>query len=283
MARIFGYDEDNITDDEFYHRFAKTYTDITNAGTAPWMSEELPERGLAYNPKSGVIFKGVNSLMLEMSAAKQGLKDSRWMSMQEIYELGMHPKKGSMPTPIAYINHYVAPVNVNPVNGENFSRDNPKKKYYLMFNIEQLMDCELGKDLNTPYHKEVLKDKIKNLIENSKTNKIMVIREKLNDQIRNVPPQMRVLAAGLVQYRLSQELRIPNKSPVTAEKLSVYKGMQFNSSEKLTAALLQTCYESEVVKDRALSKDEQLETGLTRTVVKEKSLMRKNTKEMEME
>ena len=283
MSNIYGYDENKITDDEFYHRFSKTFTDLTNSGKAPWLSEDVPERGLAYNPNSGVIFKGVNSLMLEMSAAKQGFKDSRWMSMQEIYDLGMHPKDGAIPTPIAYINHYQASVDVNPATGEKFNIGNPKKRYYLLFNVEQLRDCELNNDKNLAFPAQVIQEKKKNIIINSKTNNIQIIREKMDDKIKNVPPVMRTLAVGLMQYRLSQELHIPNKTLLPSEKLNLYKGMQFNSSEKLMSALLQTCYETEVIKDRSLSKDEQLENGVTRTVNKENVLKRSSHQDREMD
>jgi hypothetical protein len=265
--------EENIKDEDFYKIFSHLYTQLVVENKAPWLKEGVPERGVAYNPKSGVVFRGVNSLILEFKAAQAGFKDSRWLSQKQIDDLGLKPRYGEFPTPIAYINKYAAPVNVNPVTGEKFSVTDPKKRYYLVYNIEQLRSYDLKHDRDFIISKKVTTDKIKKAIENSGTNDFRVIKSKLvKNVVQAVPDRMQILAAGLAQYRLSQELRVPYKSTIPKEDLESYKHIKIKESD-----LLRTVYHVETYKDRLVSKDEALEHENTRTVTKV------NKKEQEQE
>lgn len=258
------YDEKNIKDEDFYKVFAKTYTEITLNGKAPWLQETITpiERSIAYNPKSGVVFKGVNSLLLEMQAAKKGWKDSRWLSQNEIRDLGWTPKDGEYPTPIAYQNKFAPPVDVNPVTGEKFTQQNPRQRYYFMYNVEQIQECELTNDKDFILNKGLKLQKIKNVIENLKTKQITEIQSILSDRVmKTVPSQMQNLAAGIVQYRLAQECGIPYKTQISQESLDKYKQTKMTTDD-----LLRTAYQTEVIKDRAVSKDQELERDKTRTV-----------------
>lgn len=258
------YNEENIKDEDFYKIFAKTYTEITLNGKAPWLHETTTavERGIAYNPKSGVVFKGVNSLLLEMQSAKRGWKDSRWISQKELKDLGWKPKDGEYPTPVAYINKFSPPVDVNPVTGEKFTQEKPRQKYYFMYNVEQLKECDLANDKDFFITKGITIEKIKNTVENLKTNNINEIQNKLAEKtIRAVPKNMQTLAAGIVQYRLAQEFRIPYKPQIPLENLEQYKHTKITHDD-----LLRTAYHSEVAKDRVVSKNLELERDKTRTV-----------------
>ena len=119
--------EKNITDEQFYKKFERTYQNLTLTGKAPWLKEGKIERDIAYNPVSGVIFKGVNALMLEMSAAEQGYKESRWISESEVNDLKLRVRPGQNPTPIAYINRYAHATDVHPSTGKAFDKDHPKQ------------------------------------------------------------------------------------------------------------------------------------------------------------
>ncbi len=258
------YNENNIKDDDFYKTFSKIYTDITLNGKAPWLHEtDKPiERGLAFNPKSGVVFKGVNSLILEMKSAQKGYSDSRWLSQSEIYELGWEPKSGEFPTPIAYVNKYAPQVDVNPVNGKAFGTNNPRQRYYYMYNAEQLRNHELVNDKEIGFSKKHIKEKIQNVIDNVGNKDIRVIQSKLSENaIKAVPENMKNLASGIVQYRLAQELKIPYKPQIAKESLEKYATTKITQED-----LLRTGYQVEVAKDRLVSRNNELEHDRTRTV-----------------
>ncbi|MCD1654453.1 ArdC family protein [Treponema zuelzerae] len=115
--------ERQITDELFYKKFERTYQNLTLTGKAPWLKEGKIERDIAYNPTSGVIFKGVNALMLEMSAAEQGFKESRWLSESEVNNLKLRVRPGMEPTPIAYVNRYAHATDVHPSTGKAFDEN----------------------------------------------------------------------------------------------------------------------------------------------------------------
>ncbi len=254
--------EKNYRDEDFYKCFSKIYTDITLTEKAPWMKGGVPDRGIAYNPKSGVIFKGVNSVILEMRAAQKGYKDSRWLTLDEINKLGIKIRSGEVATPIAYVNKFSPPVDVHPGTGERFSSAVPRQRYYFTYNIEQLRNCELSRGTDFIISKNLIREKAKNAIENAQTTDIRVINDKLiKSVVKNIPKDTAALAISFTQYRLAQEFHIPYKPVLNSEQISGLK------REKMTVdSLLRTAYQCEVSKDRLLSRDEELERGVKRTV-----------------
>lgn len=239
--------EKDITDEDFYRQFANLYSDLTISGKAPWMNTGKIERGVAYNPSSGVIFKGINSLILEMSAAQQGFKDSRWISMAEAERLGYKPKHRSRPTPIAYVNKYAHPVDVHPSTGKAFDKENPRQKYYFMYNVEQLQNCELTHGRGFIISKGLIDEKIRNAIQNSKAKSFPQMQAKLFEEAtKTVPVKTEMLAATIAGYRLAQEFNAPYRPAVCVEDI---KKVTVNREN-----LLRCMYQSEIAKDRLLSK-----------------------------
>ena len=271
--------EKNYRDEDFYKCFSNIYSDITLNAKAPWMIDGTPERGLAYNPKSGVIFGGINSIILEMRAAQKGYKDSRWLSLDELNTLGIKVKTGEVATPIAYVNKYSPPVNVNPTTGERFSEKNPRQRYYFMYNVEQLLNCSLSRDTQFIVSKDIVAQKAANAIQNTGSKDLRAITNKLlSEVVRTVPKEMASLATGITQYRLAQELHIPYRPLLNAEQLAAFK-----TTKMTTDNLLRTVYQSEVAKDRLFAKNEQLENDRTRTVQRTKQQERQRSIGMERE
>lgn len=255
-------------DEDFYKLFSKIYREMTQTGKAPWLQDGVPERGIAYNPKSGVIFRGVNSILLEMRAAQKGYKDSRWISMYEVDKLGIKVKTNEVPTPVAYVNKYAPPTNVNPVTGKIFDQRNPRQKYYFMYNVEQLIGCELTHDRDFIISNSITTQKIKNVIKNTKTNNIGQINHiVIQKTIQQVSKEMESLSAAVSQYRLAQEFHIPYKNPLSSDSVQVLT----NQTNTASDTLLRTLYQTEIVKDRLLKVDQQLESDITRTVDKTKT------------
>ncbi|WP_428771398.1 ArdC family protein [Treponema sp. HNW] len=271
--------EKNYRDEDFYKCFSRLYTDITLNAKAPWMKEGLPERGLAYNPNSGVIFGGINSIILEMRAAQKGYKDSRWLSLHELKTLNIKVKPNEIATPIAYVNKYTPPVNVHPATGERFNGQKPRQRYYFMYNAEQLQNYVLSHDKEFVIGKQIIAAKALNIMQNTGMKDIRSITDKLlNEVVRSVPKEMSALATGITQYRLAQELHIPYRPVLNAEQLN-----NFKHTKMTTDTLLRTVYQSEVTKDRLCAPGKQLERDQTRTVQKTKQKQHERTAEMERE
>lgn len=261
-----------ITDNEFYHLFESNYKKLTTTGKAPWMREGLVEREIAHNPKSGVVFKGVNSLMLEMSAAIHGFTESRWLSETELEVLGFHPKHREIPTPIAYQNKFIHPTDVHPSTGLPFDEKHSKEKYYHMYNIQQLREYEQLRGHSLSFNREITDEKIRTAVTNAKTNNFPQISERIfQNAAQHIPEKGSVLSASLAQFRLAQEFNVQFKPSISNDVLKKIV------NEVKPETILRTLYKTEIEKDRMISKDMNLESGFTRTV----SRMNEKSKSME--
>jgi antirestriction protein ArdC len=250
-----------MTDEDFYRQFENKFYQLTMSGKAPWLKEGKVEREVAYNPSSGIVFKGINSMMLEMSAAERGFKDSRWLSGEEVKQLGFTPRYGERPTVIGYINKYIHPVDVNPATGKTFDTHNPKQKYYFMYNVEQLKEYKQLRERSKAISREIITEKIKNTMENAKSNKFNEITERLGQMTaRNAPEHTALIASVTSQYRLAQEFKARYSPPISIEsfKNSVLRAKNY--------AIIRSIYQAEIAKDRLISRNQELDRGAVRTV-----------------
>lgn len=256
--------EKNITDEQFYKKFERTYQNLTLTGKAPWLKEGKIERDIAYNPVSGVIFKGVNALMLEMSAAEQGYKESRWISESEVNDLKLRVRPGQSPTPIAYINRYAHATDVHPSTGKAFDKDHPKQKYYHMYNIEQLKEYPMIRESGMTLDNTIVQEKIRRVVLNTRTNNFPEILDRVSyaaeEKIKD--DKAKIVAQELARYRMTQEFK-GNFIPSTPKLL-----MKDASIKTHGSTLLTTMYHAEVAKDRFISKGMNLENDKVRTVTK---------------
>lgn len=256
--------EKNITDEQFYKQFEKHYQSLTLTGKAPWLKEGKIERDIAFNPNSGVIFKGINGIMLEMSAAENNFKEAKWLSESEIADLKLHVRAGQLPTPIAYVNKYSHVTDVHPSTGKEFNKDHPKQKYYYMYNIQQLKEYEKIKENSISIEKVLIEEKIQNVIENTKTKDFNVILEMVSETAQNKTSEKnaKIVAQEITRYRMTQEFKgkyIP-KIPIAI--------MKDASLKTKGTVLLGTVYHAEVTKDRFISKEMNLENDKIRTVTR---------------
>lgn len=263
--------EKNITDEQFYKQFEKSYQALTVTGKAPWMTKGKIERDIAFNPNSGVIFKGINGIMLEMSAAEKNFKESRWLSEAEISKLNLTVRAGQNPTPIAYVNKYVHSTDVHPSTGQAFdNKENPKQKYYYMYNIQQLREYEKIKETTNTIDKVLLQEKTKTLIENTKTNNFKDIVALVGSFAQNKTQEKnaKLVANEIARYRMTQEFK-GNFVPQVAEPVMKEISARIKGNE-----LLGTVYHAEVTKDRFITKGMFLETDNVRTVKRTKEQQR---------
>lgn len=76
----------------FYQQFAEAIIDKLEKGTAPWQRPwEAGEFQPAFNPVSGIVYKGVNQVML----GSDGLNDPRFMTYKQAESQGWQVRKGS--------------------------------------------------------------------------------------------------------------------------------------------------------------------------------------------
>jgi len=72
--------------------FAGRIIEELKAGTAPWQKPwEVGERTLPFNPSTGTVYRGVNTVML----ARHGYADPRWMTMRQANDQEWRVKNGS--------------------------------------------------------------------------------------------------------------------------------------------------------------------------------------------
>jgi antirestriction protein ArdC len=101
----------------------------------PWNAEHAAgpiTRPLRYN---GVRYKGVNVLMLWMSASAHGFAAPIWLTFRQVKELGGHVKAGSKSTLVVYSDHYDKTEQAD--GGEETTRQLWFLRGYHVFNVEQ--------------------------------------------------------------------------------------------------------------------------------------------------
>lgn len=126
-----------------------TYQDVTNAivaqlevGTKPWRCEW--QTGGAASPfgalprrAGGEYYRGINVLLLWLSAGQHGFTAARWMTFKQAIELGGCVRKGEKGTRIVFFKKLekTAP---NAETGQDETRLIPMLRTFTVFNVEQI-------------------------------------------------------------------------------------------------------------------------------------------------
>ena len=125
---------------------ADVYERITNAivaqldkGTRPWMqpwgAAGSPVRPLRHN---GVPYRGINTLLLWMTAAERGFISPFWMTYKQAQELGAQVRKGEKSTLVVYAG--AIEKQDEDANGAQAERRIPFMKGYNVFCADQIDD-----------------------------------------------------------------------------------------------------------------------------------------------
>ena len=123
------------------------YTRVTNANVAelekgvrpwlkPWNAEHVAGRITRPLRCNGQPYKGMNVLMMWMSAAAQGFSAPIWMTFNQARELGARVKAGSKGTLVVYADRITRKDETE--DGEEAERDIFFMKGYTVFNVEQV-------------------------------------------------------------------------------------------------------------------------------------------------
>lgn len=122
-----------------------TYQDVTDAivaaleaGTRPWQKDWIGG-GAVMDPHraNGERYRGINVLLLWMSAAERGFSGRHWFTFKQALDLGGNVRKGEKGTRIVFFKKI--DVKEEGDNGEEVSRHIPMLKTYTVFNADQ---CE---------------------------------------------------------------------------------------------------------------------------------------------
>lgn len=124
------------------------YTRITNAIVAdlengvrpwakPWNAEHLAGRITRPLRSNGMAYRGINVIMLWMSATARGFTAPIWMTYRQAQELGGQVRKGETGTPVAYADK-LRKVETDTDTGEELAREIFFMKQYTVFNVEQV-------------------------------------------------------------------------------------------------------------------------------------------------
>ncbi|MDP9632972.1 UNVERIFIED_ORG: antirestriction protein ArdC [Ensifer adhaerens] len=127
----------NTSSTDIYQSITSRIVEQLEAGTRPWMQPwgacGLPVRPLRH---SGIAYRGINTVLLWMTAAEQGYSSPYWMTYKQALELGAQVRKGEKSTLVVYANA-IERKETNDA-GEEIERRIPFMKGYSVFNAEQI-------------------------------------------------------------------------------------------------------------------------------------------------
>lgn len=103
------------------------------AGTVPWRRPWVAAGGEHRNPSSGTVYRGVNPLLLELSAMEHEFADARWLTMRQANALGGRVRKGSRSTLVIF---YKKREVEDAETGE--TRERRVMRHFTVFNVDQV-------------------------------------------------------------------------------------------------------------------------------------------------
>jgi antirestriction protein ArdC len=126
-----------ITASDVYERITIRIVEQLEAGTRPWIQPwgggGTPVRPLRHN---GVAYRGINTVLLWMTAAEQGYSSPYWMTYRQASELGAQVRKGETSTLVVYADAIERKETDDA--GDEIARRIPFMKGYSVFNADQI-------------------------------------------------------------------------------------------------------------------------------------------------
>ncbi len=125
---------------DVYTRVTSQIVAELEKGVRPWMKPWNAEHaaGRINRPlrSNGQPYKGINVLMLWMSAEMQGFAAPIWMTFNQAKDLGAHVRKGAKGSLVVYADHITKTETAD--DGEEAERDIYFMKGYTVFNVDQV-------------------------------------------------------------------------------------------------------------------------------------------------
>jgi antirestriction protein ArdC len=125
------------TRSDVYQRITDALVQQLEQGTRPWMkpwsAEHLAGRITRPLRHNGKPYRGINVLMLWLTAVERGYSAPIWMTFRQALDLGAHVRKGEKGTPVAY-----ADTITRTDQETEEEREIWFMKQYTVFNVEQI-------------------------------------------------------------------------------------------------------------------------------------------------
>ncbi len=122
---------------DIYERVTAAIIAQLEKGTRPWMQPwdagQSPVRPLRHN---GVAYRGINTVLLWMTAAERGYQSPYWMTYSQAKELGAQVKKGEKSSLVVYAG--AIEKQEDEAEGEDKTRRIPFMKGYSVFCADQI-------------------------------------------------------------------------------------------------------------------------------------------------
>lgn len=103
----------------------------------PWSADHAAGRITRPLRANGILYRGINILMLWDAAVEQGFSAPLWLTYNQAQELGGQVRKGSKGSLVVYANTF-SRTETDAQTGEETERDIPFMKGYTVFNAEQV-------------------------------------------------------------------------------------------------------------------------------------------------
>lgn len=106
------------------------------AGTVPWHSPWNPELGRPRSLASSKPYRGVNTMLLGLTAMHAGYESPIWGTYRQIKELGGQVRRGEKSTPVIFWKRLEV-AGADEVTGEPAARQVPMLRQFWAFNVAQ--------------------------------------------------------------------------------------------------------------------------------------------------
>jgi len=125
--------------DEQVEKIADIFYEAILNGTAPWTKEWKSNdfKYLPHNPVSQNVYKGLNSLILDIIQLKNGYKNNGWLTFNQAKELDGNIKKGEKATTVSFFTMLEVKDEDKKNKDSEEKEYRPVIKYYSVFNIDQ--------------------------------------------------------------------------------------------------------------------------------------------------
>ena len=127
-----------------YHRVTQALVSMLEQGVRPWMQAWASGRPLSEPVRhNGESYRGVNVLLLWMSAVERGFNSPLWMTFKQAQALGGGVRKGETATLIVYADRFIPKGDEGEANAAQDPADHEARpvsflKTYPVFNLDQM-------------------------------------------------------------------------------------------------------------------------------------------------
>lgn len=249
-----------INDDDYFKYFNSIYNISMNDGTNPLLKEQVPTE-TPYDPVNGIVYDGMNGVMMSIHLSMTGSDDNRYLRSYDIEaDPSLSTKHGAQPIPIAYYNRY------NETKSDSLQSEGESKYYYVYHakDVNGLPPIEKVREfqeLNT-------KDKRLHTTRNVQSMKLTSALDAVNNMLSKTDSVAMETARSISKFRLCQETRT-RYTPGNPGLLKDETGMQMDHK-------LKSIYFGNQQANRLVSKDMEPVSTLSRSHTINNSLKMEN-------